>query len=169
MSKKRVVIAIVNSSSFGISYPEHLRKLEEFADLIRVDIPNDAPASVFHEKLAAADGIITSVTPIYTRAVLHGLPKLQFLARHGVGCDNVDLKTCTELGIAVSKVGPQIERESVAQMALGLMDASPVRSSSASRWCVPASGPSAPSCRSASISMAKRSASAPSAARSPAS
>jgi len=123
MSKKRVVIAIVNSSSFGISYPEHLRKLEEFADLIRVGIPNDAPASVFHEKLASADGIIASVTPIYTRAVLHGLPKLQFLARHGVGCDNVDLKTCTELGIAVSKVGPQIERESVAQMALGLMDA----------------------------------------------
>ncbi len=60
MSKK-VLIAIVNSSSFGVSFPEHLRELEKFADLIRVDIPNDAPASVFHEKLAAADGIIASV------------------------------------------------------------------------------------------------------------
>lgn len=121
---KKISIAIVNSSSFGISYPEHLRKLETFADLIRVEIPKGATASVFHEKLAAVDGIIASVTPMYTRDVLHGLPKLQFLARHGVGCDNVDLVCCTELGIVVSKVGPEVERESVAQMALGLMDAS---------------------------------------------
>ena len=124
MSSKKIVIAIVNSSSFGISYPEHLRTLEEFADLVRVDIPNDAPASVFHEKLHMADGIIASVTPVYTRDVLLGLPKLQLLARHGVGCDNVDLITCAELGIAVSKVGPEVERESVAQMAVGLMNAS---------------------------------------------
>ena len=124
MSDKKSVIAIVNSSSFGISYPEHLKELEKFADLVRVEIPKGALASVFHEKLSSADGIIASVTPMYTREVLLGLPKLQLLARHGVGCDNVDLATCTELGIAVSKVGPQIERESVAQMALGLMDAS---------------------------------------------
>ena len=123
MSQQNVKIAIVNSSSFGISFPEHLRTLAEFAELIRIDIPNNAPASVFHEQLSGVDGIIASVTPVYTREVLLGLPKLQFLARHGVGCDNVDLKTCTELGIAVSKVGPLVERESVAQMALGLMDA----------------------------------------------
>lgn len=123
MSKK-VLIAIVNSSSFGVSFPEHLRELEKFADLIRVDIPNDAPASVFHEKLAAADGIIASVTPVYTREVLLGLPKLRLLARHGVGCDNVHLPTCTELGIGVSRVKPEVERESVAQMAMGLMNAS---------------------------------------------
>ncbi len=124
MANNKPVIAIVNSSSFGISYPEHLRKLEEFAELVRVDIPNDAPASVFHDKLRDADGIIASVTPVYTREVLLGLPKLRLLARHGVGCDNVDLDTCVELGIAVSKVGPEVERESVAQMAIGLMNAS---------------------------------------------
>lgn len=124
MANTKRIIAIVNSSSFGISYPEHLRRLEEFADLVRVDIPNNAPASVFHDKLRDADGIIASVTPVYTRDVLLGLPKLQLLARHGVGCDNVDLATCAELGIAVSKVGPEVERESVAQMAIGLMNAS---------------------------------------------
>ena len=124
MSNTKTLIAIVNSSSFGISYPEHLRRLEKFADLVRVEIPKNAGASVFHEMLANVNGIIASVTPIYTREVLLGLPKLRFIARHGVGCDNVDLDTCTELGIVVSKVGPQVERESVAQMALGLMHAS---------------------------------------------
>ena len=124
MSQAKVTIAIVNSSSFGVSFPEHLRELEKFAELIRVDIPNGAPASVFHQKLSGADGIIASVTPVYTREVLLGLPKLRLLARHGVGCDNVDLDACAELGIAVSKVGPEVERESVAQMAVGLMNAS---------------------------------------------
>ena len=123
MTSKKITIAIVNSSSFGVSFPEHLKALEEFADLIRISIPKKADAAFFHENLANVDGIIASVTPVYTREVLLGLPKLRLLARHGVGCDNVDLETCNELGIAVSKVGPEIERESVAQMALALMNA----------------------------------------------
>ena len=124
MANTKIRIAIVNSSSFGVSYPEHLRTLEEFAELVRVDIPNGSPAAVFHEALRDVDGIIASVTPAYSREALLGLPKLRLLARHGVGCDNVDLDACSELGIAVSKVGPEVERESVAQMAIGLMNAS---------------------------------------------
>lgn len=116
-------IAIVNSSSFGRKFPDHIERLERFANLIRVEIPNGSPASVFHEKLRDADGIIASVTPMYSREVLQGLPKLRVLSRHGVGCDNVDLECCVELGIPVSKVGPEVERESVAQMTLSLMHA----------------------------------------------
>ena len=116
-----ITIAIVNSSSFGRSFPEHMTRLEGFARIIRVDIPNGSPASVFHDKLGQVDGIIASVTPSYSREVLLGLPKLRLLSRHGVGCDNVDLECCTELGVAVSKVGPEVERESVAQMTMALM------------------------------------------------
>lgn len=119
----RPSLAIVNSSSFGRAFPAHLERLERFADVTRVEIPNSAPPSVFHQRLGAADGIIASVTPVYSRAVLDGLPRLRLLARHGVGCDNVDLVRCTELGIAVSKVGPEVEREAVAQMTLALLHA----------------------------------------------
>jgi lactate dehydrogenase-like 2-hydroxyacid dehydrogenase len=123
MAIKKKTIFIANSSSFGIAFPEHIGELEQFADIVRVEIPKGASASSFHEMLSGADGIIASVTPKYTREVLQGLPKLQLLARHGVGCDNVDLDACTELGVAVSKVGPLVERESVAQMTMGLMNA----------------------------------------------
>ena len=123
MNNGKLRIAIVNSSSFGVSFPEHLRALASFAELRRVEIPKDAPPEAFHIRLAGVDGIVASVTPPYTRAVLLGLPALKLLARHGVGCDNVDLPTCNELGILVSRVGPEVEREAVAQMALGLMDA----------------------------------------------
>ncbi len=115
-------IAIVNSSSFGVSFPEHLATLETFADICRIEIPKGADASYFHEKLREMDGIIASVTPIYTKEVLAGLPKLRLLARHGVGCDNVDLIAASSLGIGVSRVGPLVECESVAQMAVGLMN-----------------------------------------------
>ena len=122
-SSSGITIAIVNSSSFGKSFPDHIARLESFARIIRVDIPNGSPAAVFHDKLGDVDGIIASVTPYYSREVLMGLPKLRLLCRHGVGCDNVDLECCTELGIAVSKVGPEVERESVAQMTMALMHA----------------------------------------------
>jgi phosphoglycerate dehydrogenase-like enzyme len=123
MKDGKLLIAIVNSSSFGISFPEHLKALSAFAELIRVELPKGAPATEFHARLAGVDGIVASVTPPYTREVLLGLPELKLLARHGVGCDNVDLPTCNELGIVVSRVGPQVERESVAQMTLGLIHA----------------------------------------------
>ncbi len=123
MRNGKTTIAIVNSSSFGVSFPEHLAGLAEFAEVVRVEIPRGAGPAVFHERLAGVDGIVASVTPPYTRDVLLGLPELQLLARHGVGCDNVDLATASQLGIVVSRVGPLVERESVAQMALGLMDA----------------------------------------------
>lgn len=120
---KKVSIAIVNSSSFGQIFTDHIKRLEEFAVLRRIEIPNHSAPEVFHQKLHDVDGIIASVTPYYSKEVLMGLPNLRFLARHGVGCDNVDLKTCTNLGIPVSKVGPEVEREAVAQMTMALMHA----------------------------------------------
>ena len=39
MKNGKLLIAIVNSSSFGISFPEHLRALSAFAELIRVEMP----------------------------------------------------------------------------------------------------------------------------------
>ena len=134
MTEKKWTIAIVNSSSFGISYPEHLRDLEKFARLIRVDIPNNAPASEFHEKLGEADGIIASVTPVYTREVLRGLPKLRLLARHGVGCDNVDLVSRSggievrvagrALGAAGENERLNVENLSSRKIVQGVVDAS---------------------------------------------
>ena len=37
----KVKIAIVNSTSFGIKFPEHIEKLKEFADVERINFPRD--------------------------------------------------------------------------------------------------------------------------------
>ena len=56
MKNGKPLIAIVNSSSFGISFPGHLAALSAFAELIRVEIPRGAPAAVFHFSASPVSG-----------------------------------------------------------------------------------------------------------------
>ncbi len=116
-----VNIGIVNSSSFGKLFLEHISQLEEFSKVSRHQIDSGSDLSIFTEELSDLDGIIASVTPVFSKEVLKALPKLKIITRHGVGCDNVDLVTCTELGIPVSKVSWQVEQASVAELAVALL------------------------------------------------
>ena len=61
---------------------------------------------------------ITNVEQI-TREVIIGLPKLKIIARHGVGYDNVDVKTASKKGIYVT-TAPVLE-ETVADQAFALL------------------------------------------------
>ncbi len=115
------LISIVNSSTFGKHFTEHIETLEQFADLVHITVPADIDADSLAEKIKDSDGIIASVTPKFPRKTLEQCKKLILLARHGIGCDNVDLQAATELGIAVSRVKGVVEREAVAEYAIALL------------------------------------------------
>lgn len=117
----RPLISIVNSSTFGKHFTEHISTLEKFADLRHVTVPADIDADALAEKIKDSDGIIASVTPRFARKTLEQCTKLKLLVRHGIGCDNVDLPAATELGIPVSRVKGIIEREAVAEYAVALL------------------------------------------------
>ena len=117
----RPLISIVNSSTFGKHFLEHLSTLEKFADIQHVTVPADIEADALAEKIKNSDGIIASVTPRFPQKTLVQCTKLKLLARHGIGCDNVDLQAATELGIAVSRVKGIVEREAVAEYAVALL------------------------------------------------
>jgi phosphoglycerate dehydrogenase-like enzyme len=117
----RPLISIVNSSTFGKHFKEHITTLEEFADIQHVTVPADIEADDLAEKIKNSDGIIASVTPRFPRKTLEQCTKLRLLARHGIGCDNVDLVAATELGIQVSRVKGIVEREAVAEYAVALL------------------------------------------------
>lgn len=118
---KKPVIIIINSSSFGKYFSAHLQTLEKFATIERIDVPADIDADSLTENVKHADGIIASVTPRFHRKTLEQCPKLILIARHGIGCDNVDIKAATELGIGVSRVKGIVEREAVAEYAISLL------------------------------------------------
>jgi len=117
----RPLISIVNSSTFGKHFTEHISTLEKFADVQHVTVPADIEADELAEKIKDSDGIIASVTPRFPRKTLEQCTKLKLLARHGIGCDNVDLLAATELGIQVSRVKGIVEREAVAEYAVALL------------------------------------------------
>ncbi|MCO5237832.1 MAG: hypothetical protein M9904_13875 [Chitinophagaceae bacterium] len=115
------LIAIVNSSTFGKHFADHIKTLEAFAELRHVTVPADIGGDALAEKIRDVDGIIASVTPRFPKQTLEKCTQLILLARHGIGCDNVDLAAATELGIAVSRVKGVVEREAVSEYAIALL------------------------------------------------
>ncbi|MEO6133662.1 MAG: NAD(P)-dependent oxidoreductase [Ginsengibacter sp.] len=115
------LISIVNSSTFGKHFKDHITTLEKFADLQHVTVPANIDADSLAEKIKDSDGIIASVTPFFSRKTLEKCTKLKLLVRHGIGCDNVDLQAATDFGISVSRVKGEIEREAVAEYAVALL------------------------------------------------
>lgn len=53
------------------------------------------------------------------RTLLTALPELRVVSKYGVGCDNIDLRACGELGVRVGWTGG-VNRLSVAEIALSL-------------------------------------------------
>src|SRR5215469_8421199 len=77
----------------GLSLLDEVKGLEY--DFIHEYRPEYAP-----EQLMAYD-VVISLKPRVTAQSLHGVSRLCAIGRCGVGYDNVDLKACTEQGIAV--------------------------------------------------------------------
>ncbi len=117
----RPLISILNSSTFGKHFADHMATLEAFADIKHITVPADIDGDALAEHLKDSDGIIASVTPKIPRATLEKCKKLVLLVRHGIGCDNVDLEAATELGIMVSRVQGIVEKEAVAEYAVSLL------------------------------------------------
>ena len=122
-----IKIAIVNSSSFGKVFPEHLLALQEFAETEIIKVAKEISPQEFTEVLKDYDGILASTNPDYPAEMLENLPKLKIIARHGIGFNNIDIDAAQKLGIIVTKVLGPVERNSVAEHNLALL-------MSAARW-----------------------------------
>lgn len=118
---RRPLIIIINSSTFGKHFSAHIRRLESFATVEHLTVPAGIGAADLAARIRHADGIIASVTPKFPRHTLEQCTRLVHLVRHGIGCDNVDLEAATDLGIGVSRVKGLVEREAVAEYAVGLL------------------------------------------------
>ncbi len=114
-------IAIVNSNSFGKYYPEHIERLKKLGDVERFEFPEDIDGKTLAEKLNGFSIIIASVKPYYNKEFFDHKDKTLLITRHGIGYDNIDIKSATEKGVIVTKVGGETEREAVAETAVALL------------------------------------------------
>lgn len=114
-------IAIVNSSSFGTHFPACLEELRGIGHVQELTVNPQIDGKALAQKLRGTHYVIASVTPRFSADCLNELEVLQLIARHGIGCDNVDLKAATETGVIVTRVPGESERNAVAELALALI------------------------------------------------
>lgn len=114
-------IAIVNSSSFGNIFPEHIERLEALGEVKRFTLPKDVGGKELAEHLQGYGIIIASVTAWYNEEFFEYKDKTLLISRHGIGYNNIDVAAATQKGTLVTKVSSLIEREAVAENAVALL------------------------------------------------
>jgi phosphoglycerate dehydrogenase-like enzyme len=114
-------IAIVNSSSFGVSFPRHLARLKRVGTVRRVRTGPKATGLALARAVRGCRAIVASVQPYYDAGFFRRTPDLVLLARHGIGVNNIDLEAATRCGVIVTKVPGVVEREAMAEETIALM------------------------------------------------
>jgi glyoxylate reductase len=82
--------------------------------------PLPPSADVLASKLTAIDGLVSLLTDKLSAAVLEKAPRLKVISNFAVGFNNIDIKACTERGIAVGNT-PGVLTDATADMAFCLL------------------------------------------------
>jgi phosphoglycerate dehydrogenase-like enzyme len=115
------LIGIVNSSSFGVSFPRHLARLKRVGAVRRIRTGPRATGVALARAVRGCRAVVASVQPYYNAAFFREARELVVLARHGIGVNNIDVEAATRCGVLVTKVPGVIEREAMAEEAIALM------------------------------------------------
>ncbi|MDZ5062902.1 D-isomer specific 2-hydroxyacid dehydrogenase family protein [Clostridium perfringens] len=108
-------IAIVNSSSFGKIFPEHIERLRKIGYVDYFQVNNGIGGRKLAELLKGYNIIIASVTPFFTKEFFDYKDELLLIARHGIGYNNIDIEAAKEHDTVVTIVPALVERDSVAE------------------------------------------------------
>lgn len=108
-------IAIVNSSSFGLLFPEHLERLRQLGEIEKFTFDSEMDGKTLAKELKGFNMIIASITPFYTEEFFEHKDELKLIARHGIGYNNIDLEAAKAHHTIVSLVPALIERDAVAE------------------------------------------------------
>ena len=116
---KNYKIAIINSSSFGKYFPNHLERLEKIGEVKHFTFENNIPGKELAEALQDFNIVIASVRPFFNKVFFDNKKQpLLLLSRHGIGFNNVDVVAAKEHGTIVTIVPPLVERDAVAENAV---------------------------------------------------
>lgn len=113
MSKYK--IAIVNSSSFGQVFPEHIQRLEKLGPVKHFTVDGEIKGKELAETLQGYNIIIASVTPFFTQEFFEYKDELILISRHGIGFNNVDTEAAKKHNTIVTIIPALVERDAVAE------------------------------------------------------
>lgn len=108
-------IAIVNSSSFGKIFPEHIDRLKKIGPVDYFQVDNEINGKELAKLLNGYNIIIASVTPFFTKEFFDYKDELLPITRHGIGYNNIDIDAAKELNTVVTIVPALVKRDAVAE------------------------------------------------------
>ncbi|SEL06535.1 Lactate dehydrogenase [Carnobacterium iners] len=108
-------IAIVNSSSFGKIFPEHIERLQKLGSVNHFTVDGDITGKDLAEILHGYNVIIASVTPFFTQDFFDHKDELILITRHGIGYNNIDIEAAKEHDTLVTIIPALVERDAVAE------------------------------------------------------
>lgn len=108
-------IAIVNSSSFGKVFPEHMESLKKIGQVKHFTVDGEIAGRELAEVLHGFNIVIASVTPFFTQEFFDYKDELILISRHGIGYNNVDVKAAKKHDTIVSIIPALVERDAVAE------------------------------------------------------
>lgn len=111
----RYNIAIVNSSSFGKIFPEHIKRLKKIGTVQHFTVDGEINGRELAKMLHGFNVIIASVTPFFTQEFFDYKDELILITRHGIGYNNIDIDAAKKHDTLVSIVPALVERDAVAE------------------------------------------------------
>lgn len=108
-------IAIVNSSSFGKIFPEHIQRLEKLGSVKHFTVEGEIKGQDLAELLHGYNIIIASVTPFFTQDFFDHKDELILITRHGIGYNNIDIEAAKKHDTLVTIIPALVERDAVAE------------------------------------------------------
>ncbi|KPG73868.1 D-isomer specific 2-hydroxyacid dehydrogenase family protein [Enterococcus sp. RIT-PI-f] len=112
---KQFKIAVVNSSSFGKIFPQHIERLETIGSVKHFNVDSEIAGRELAEELHGYNIVIASVTPFFTKEFFEYKDELLLITRHGIGYNNIDLEAAKIHHTIVSIIPPLVERDAVAE------------------------------------------------------
>lgn len=108
-------IAIVNSSSFGKIFTNHIEELELIGEVKHFTFEQEISGKDLAEALKGYNIIISSVTPFFTKEFFDNKDELILISRHGIGYNNIDIEAAANHDTVVSIIPALVERDAVAE------------------------------------------------------
>lgn len=112
---KEFKIGIVNSSSFGKIFPEHLEQLKKIGSVEHFNVSPEIGGKELADMLHGFNIIIASVTPFFKADFFQYKDELLMISRHGIGFNNIDLEAARKHNTIVSIIPALVERNAVAE------------------------------------------------------
>lgn len=112
---RELKIAVVNSSSFGKIFPNHIARLKQLGEVEYFTFNSEINGKELAEELQGFNVIIASVTPFFDKEFFDNKDELYLITRHGIGYNNIDLAEAEKHGTIVSIVPALVERDAVAE------------------------------------------------------